>query len=139
VCIDFSGSTCLNFGDAGMGISSSTAGVGTGVYTIPIVGVSIVCSIQFQTGGDVPARDPLSITLEGSNAIGTALSHGSSWTLLYSGATGLAPFDVSRSAWGEMQNFTNTRPFTVYRMIVTSQRAADHCTQFAEMYLFGFI
>jgi hypothetical protein len=111
--------TCLNFGNVGQNSSGSNnlAGVGTGLYTIPIVSATIVTSILFQTGGDVPARDPLTITLEGSNATGSFLSLGSVWTLLYSGASGLAPYNVTRYAWGDMQNFTNTQPFTAYRMI----------------------
>jgi hypothetical protein len=35
-----------------------------------------------------------------------------------------------------MQNFTNTQPFTAYRMLVTSQQGSDYCTQWAVMYLF---
>jgi hypothetical protein len=140
-CIDFANTTYLNYGNVGYNVSgmTNTAGVGTGVYTTPQVGASIVQAIQFQAGNDSADRDPLSITLEGSNATGTNLYFGQDWTLLYAGATGLAPFSVTRLAWGELQNFTNTESFTSYRMIVTSQRGVDYCTEFAEMHLYGIL
>ena len=84
-------------------------------------------------------RDPLTITLEGSNVTAVALTLGSSWTLLYSGDTGLTPLNVTHLAWGDMQNFTNTLSFTAYRMIVTSQRGVDRCTQFSEMHLYKIL
>lgn len=77
--------------------------------------------------------------MEGSNDTGSALTLGTSWTLLYSGDTGLVPFSVTRLAWGDIQNFTNTIAFTAYRMIITSQRGIDYCVQFAEMNLYGYL
>jgi hypothetical protein len=131
----------LNYGNAGYNSSgmTNTAGVGTGVYTTPQIGASIVQSIRFQTGNDSANRDPLNITLEGSNATGTNLNLGSYWTLLYTGPTGLTPLSVTRLAWGDPQNFSNTRSFTSYRMIVTAQRDADYCVEFAEMHLYGIV
>lgn len=140
-CIDFANTTYLNYGNVGYNTSgmTNTAGVGTGVFTTPQVGASIVQSIKFQAGNDSADRDPLSITLEGSNATGTNLYIGSSWTLLYTGPTGLEPFNVTRLAWGDLQNFTNTQSFTSYRMIVTAQRGVDYCVEFAEMHLYGIL
>ena len=140
-CIDFADTTYINYGNVGLNVSaiSNTAGVGTGVHTTPQIGASIVQSIQFQTGNDSIDRDPLTITLEGTNATGTNLFFGSFWTLLYTGPTGLAPLTGTRLAWGDLQNFTNTQPFTSYRMIVTSQRGADYCTEYAEMHLYGIV
>jgi hypothetical protein len=42
-------------------------------------------------------------------------------------------------AWGSIQNFSNTIPFTAYRMLVMSQRGLDIYTQFSEIRLFGFV
>ena len=142
VCIDFRNSTCLNFGQSSLGGPSMYAvGVGTGIYTIPLVGLSILRSFQFQTGGDLPNRDPLTITLEGSNATGSLLSNGLSWTSLYTGPTGLAPypFNETRFAWGPIQNISNNIPFTAYRMLVTAQRGPEICTQFSEIRFYGLI
>ena len=113
-------------------------GNGTGLLTQPAVGASVVAAIKFQAGNDSADRDPLTITLEGSSSSGTPLfNSGSVWTLLYTGPTGLASLSSSRLAWGDMQTFTNTQSYTAYRMIVTSQRGPDNCTEYAEMHLFS--
>lgn len=140
-CVDFADTTYLNYGNVGYNTSgmTSSAGVGTGVITTPQAGASIVQSVQFQAGNDSANRDPLDITLEGSNATGTNLFFGQYWTLLYSGPTGLAPFIGIRLAWGDLQNFSNTQPFTSYRIIVTSQRGIDYCTEYAEVHLYGIV
>lgn len=140
-CVDFANTTYLNYGNVGYNSSgmTNTAGVGTGVITTPQAGASIVQSIQFQTGNDSANRDPTDITLEGSNATGTNLNLGQYWTLLYTGLTGLTPLSGMRLAWGDLQNFSNTQPFTSYRIIVTSQRGADYCTEYAEVHLYGIV
>lgn len=136
--IDFENTTYLNYGTVGLsGTPSVSAGVGTGLFTTPQVGPTIIQSIQFQTGNESDSRDPLTITIEGSNRTGTPLYVGSSWTLLYTGVTGLLPLNNSRLTWGELQNFSNTIPFISYRIIVTSQRDADVGTEYAEMHLYG--
>jgi hypothetical protein len=139
--IDFSNTTYVNFGNIGQNISfaTNTAGVGTGVNTVPAVGPTVVLAIQFQAGNDSSNRDPLTITLEGTNSTGTSLNTGSVWTLLYSGPTGLAPFSITRLAWGDPQNITNTQAYIGYRMIVTSQRGVDDCVEIAEMHLYGLV
>ncbi len=95
ICIAFSVSTCLNFGNTGQNVAN--ANNRASLYTILIVGASIVRSVQFQTGAGVPNRDPLTFTLEGPNATSSALSLGPVWTFLYSGVSGLEPCNVTRS------------------------------------------
>jgi hypothetical protein len=56
-------------------LSINLAGFSAGLYTIPIVGAPIVSSIQFQTGSDIPNRDPLTFTLKDPNATGSFLPH----------------------------------------------------------------
>ncbi|CAF3082433.1 unnamed protein product [Rotaria sp. Silwood2] len=141
MCIDFLNTTHLNYGNTVVGQSSSTAGVGTGVFTIPVLGPTIVRAIQFTIGGDALNRDPFTITLEGSNTTDSALSVGFSWTLLYSGEAGFNSDSnsVIRYYLGQKQNFTNNLAFTAYCILVTSQRSSDDCTQFSEMHLFSLI
>ena len=136
--IDFENTTYMNYGTVGLfGTPSVSAGIGTGLHTTPQAGPTIIQSIQFQTGNETASRDPLTVTLEGSNHTGTSLYSGPSWTLLYAGVTGLLPLNNSRLTWGELQNFSNTIPFTSYRIIVTSKRDADVGTEYAEMHLYG--
>lgn len=111
----------------------------TGFYVTPSKGASIVTSIQFATGDDAPGRDPLLITLEGSNSSGD-LTLGSAWTLIYSGSAGLDT-DPGRGASGAMQTIANTNAYTSYRLLVASTRDTSgwYLTQYAEVNLGGTI
>ncbi len=135
--IDMTLAKYLNFGNGDGGVSSPTKGVGTGFYVTPSVGATILSAFQFQTGNDNPARDPLTITLEGSNALGADLALGASWTLLYSGTTGLDAFAGSRNTFGASQTLTGLGAYTSYRVLVTSQRGSDNSVQYDEVRLFG--
>ena len=139
MCIDFNSTTkYLNYGTGIIiGPSSNTAGVKTGFYTVLSVGAAVVNSLQMQTANDFPARDPITCTLEGSNATGAALSIGSSWTLLYNGSTGVnATLDPGRYNWTKIQRISPLSSFTAYRFLVTSQRSSDTCVQYSEFRLY---
>lgn len=123
----------LNFGYG----TGDNAGFNTGFFVTPAYGASIVTAIQFATANDGDARDPLTITLEGSNAIGTDLELGSSWSPIYSGPSGLLNFAASRKTWGDTVSFGNTAAYTSYRLLVTSHRGAANSMQFSEVQLFG--
>ncbi len=76
----------FNFGrPSGQTSTISQPGVGSGFYVTPAISNSSVANgLCFATGNDMPNRDPITITLEGSNATGgVALTLGSSWTLIY--------------------------------------------------------
>ena len=80
-----------------------------------------------------PARDPLTFTIEGSNAVGALLPFGSSWTLIYNGSSGLTP-DPGRYVYGALQMLsTPWTPFASYRFLVTSVRGADTCVTYTEL------
>ena len=93
-----------------------------------------VVGFRFCTANDAAARDPMSITLEGSNQTGTDLNLGSSWTLLYSGVSGLQ-VDPGRSQYGSRVYFNNTMVFQSYRLLITSKRDLENSMQFSEFRL----
>lgn len=124
----------LNFGAGTSGQSSATQGTMTGFYVTPSAGSSILTGIRFATANDAAARDPLQITLEGTNATGAALDQGASYSLIYSGTTGLAT-DPGRLTLGPVVNFTNTNAYTTYRLLVTAQRGVANSVQFSEVQL----
>lgn len=101
---------------------------------------SVACGLLFATGNDYPERDPLTVTLEGTNATSvTALNDGASWTLIYSGPTGMElPIIPPRSTYVAQQNFSNTIPFRSYRLLVTSQRNRSNSVQYAEAHIMGY-
>ncbi|CAF1185805.1 unnamed protein product [Rotaria sordida] len=125
-----------NQGNGPQSLSSPTKGVGTGFIVTPQYGLSIVTSFQFATGNDRPQRDPLTITLEGTNVTSDDQSIGKNWKLIYMGETGLK-IDPGRSSFGKRQTLNNTMAAKSYRLIVTSQRLPEHSVQYSEAHLYG--
>ena len=139
--LDYNLGTKYNsYGNVNVSITSPVAGVGTGFYVTMAVGSCIVTGIQFATANDAPERDPITMTLEGSNVVNTSfLSRGSSWTLIYSGSTGISNTVVpSRRTYVNPQNFSNTVRYTSYRFIMTSQRSSSTNLQYSEAHLLGY-
>ena len=132
----------LNYGYRGSSANHSyNPGAGTGFYVIPTISnASVATAIRFATANDDPDRDPLTITLEGSNATIVAdLNLGSSWTLIYNGSTGIHPtIAPSRLTYLSPQNFSNTIAFRSYRLLVTLQRNISDAVQYAESDILGY-
>ncbi len=118
----------LNFG-----INDFTRGIDTGFYITPVYGASMIGGVAFATANDNPGRDPLTITIEGSNAT-TDLTLRANWTMIYSGPSGLLT-DPNRQTWGPMQTFANSASYTSYRVLVTERRALladENSVQYSE-------
>ena len=133
--LNFGGPTCV-------GCSSTTEGIDTGFIVLPAISDATVArAIIFATANDLAARDPLTVTLEGSTASdASSLSQGSSWTLLYTGSSGISgDVDPGRLVYGNPQNFPNTTPYRSYRLLVTSRRGAANSIQYAECHILGYV
>lgn len=129
----------LSFGDCALDItlSSLTCGINTGFYVTLSSGAIVMKSLRFCTGNDEPARDPITMTLEGSNQTGSVLLLGSSWTLIYSGSCGL-DIDPGRNQNGQLVSFAyNMIPYLSYRILISSKRGIQFCVQYGEMRLFA--
>ena len=83
------------------------------------------------------ALDPATISLEGTNSPNATTTLNSTWSLIYSGISGLAT-DPGRDTFGATVNFTNTLTFASYRMLVSTVRtpASANSFQFDEIELF---
>ncbi|MBI1766046.1 MAG: CSLREA domain-containing protein, partial [Acidobacteria bacterium] len=127
---DFSAaSKYLNFGKTGVGF----------IVTAPTQGpLTVVDGLRFNTANDAPERDPLTVTIEGTNSANPTTTLNSTWTTIYSGVTGLAT-DPGRNTLGAVVNFSNTNAFSSYRLIVASVRdgATANSMQFSEVELLG--
>ena len=135
--VDRDGATkYLNFGNGNSGVSSSTKGVGTGLIETPAFGPSIVTAIQVATANDSPNRDPLTVSIEGTNAT-TNLNSGAVWTLISDNVNLGINTDPGRQTFGPEVSFANTTAYRSYRIIVKSQRGTDVAVQYAEMNLIG--
>jgi hypothetical protein len=130
----------LNFGTGGgSGVSAITKGVGTGFFVTPVLGPSIVTGIQIATANDAPERDPLTVSLEGSNATGAALEMGSSWTVINPSINLGIDTNPGRYTLAPAVTFANTTPYTSYRVLVQTQRASANSTQYGELNLLGVV
>ena len=122
----------LAFGDKTL----AGGGLNTGFY-VTLASAAQVTAIQFATANDNAVRDPLTITVEGSNATGSDLLTGTNWTALYSGVSGLAALgDGGRQQYGVIEGFSNTTAYTSYRVLVVSKRGELDSTQYSEVELF---
>lgn len=117
---------------------AGSPGVGTGFVVKPHLGATLITGIQFCTANDAPERDPLSITIEGSNTDGADKAKAKDFTLIYKGQAGLTK-DPDRGFWGQAITFTNTESYKYYRVLVTQVRGGDSAdaVQFAEVRLVG--
>jgi hypothetical protein len=129
----------LNYGANGsMGAIQSQPGASTGFYVTPTGNATVANGLLFATGGDYPERDPLFATLEGTNS--TALNSSTSWTLIYSGPTGIDPTNnaTNRSTYGTLQVFSNIIAYQSYRLLMISQRSAQDSIQYSESHIMTY-
>ena len=128
----------LSFGNCSGSGNEIDCGINTGFYVTPKQGPTLLLGIQFTTANDNPTRDPLSITVEGSNATSSTLMLGTSWSLIYTVLTGLDE-DPGRRFDGLFQCIpSNAIWYTSYRILVTSKRDSSSSVQYSEVKLFGF-
>ena len=127
----------LSFGPCWEGHDAhTTCGMNTGFYLELEQGSTLVNGLKICTANDIPARDPILISLEGSNMTGADLTFGSSWTLLYNGTSGLH-INPRRKQCGRIQLFNNTKEYTSYRFLVSDKRKPVNCCQYSEVKLYS--
>ena len=95
----------------------------------------IILACRFCAANSLPARDPLSVTIEGINQTGSSLFLGSSWSLIYNGSTGLEP-DTGRFNCDTIQTLSNSIAYKNYRFLVTLKRSNQSAVQYSEIQLF---
>lgn len=79
----------------------------------------------------------MTLTIEGSNQLGSSLLFGSVWNLIYNGSSGLEN-TLSRSTYGVTQQLSqNIVAYASYRILITTKRGIDTSTQYAELELLG--
>lgn len=119
-------------------VSTAQCGLKTGFHVTISSRPSLLIAFRFRTGNDLPERDPVAITIEGSNHNSSLLTLGPSWTLIYRGSTGLAA-DPGRHKFGSNELlFDNRAWFTSYRILVTSKRGLSDAVQYSDVELLGY-
>lgn len=128
----------VNFGACSGGNISTECGLNSGFYFTNSRGASLLKQFRFCTANDAPERDPISISIEGSNATGNALVYGSNWTSIYVGPSGLSSI-TTRLTCGDSITVNPTAYYSSYRLLVTEKRAISNCVQYSEVSLLGII
>ncbi|CAF4074563.1 unnamed protein product, partial [Rotaria sordida] len=119
-------------------IYSSRCGANTGLYLTLQRGGSLLTGIRFYTANGLPERDPMTITVEGSNQPSSALLLGSSWTLMYNGSSGLNS-DPGRYRLGVTETISNNVVYyKSYRLLITSIRNISNAAHYSEVELLGY-
>jgi len=115
--------------------SAHAPGINSGLVLTLKSGASVVSGVQFATANDRPDRDPLQITLEGSNDPKAGAAGNKSFKLIYKGSTGLESA-TKRQTWGKTISFKNSVSYKSYRLLVTKPRAAKtDSVQYSEVKL----
>ncbi len=120
------GSKYLNFGK-----------VGSGFHITLGAGYTMLEGVRITTATDRPGRDPLTISIEGSN--GGDLSLGSSWALIQNNISLGIDSDPGRNTAGPIIPITASAEYLHYRVIVQSMRdSSESSVHYAEIELFGY-
>lgn len=127
-----------SFGSCNISYSALWCGDKTGFYVTLKNGPSLLRAFRIRSGHYKAARDPLTVTLEGSNLPSAYLTLGSSWTLIYNGSSGLA-IDPGRSLFGETQTISNNSIwYSSYRFLVTAKKDSEVSAEYSEMQFLGY-
>jgi hypothetical protein len=131
----------LNFGINDETVIHKMKGVGTGFVVVPQSGgFSVLQAFQFGTGADKPNRDPITITIEGSQFnTNKELQMGASWNLIYDGWTDINNTnDPGRNVYGNLQTIIQPCPYKAYPVLISSQRGVENSVQYSEVRFFGY-
>jgi hypothetical protein len=103
-----------------------------GLIITPAGGSAQVQSLSFTTGNDASNRDPVNFQLFGTNVPVTTVDNGTglenAWTLIGSGATGIAPSSViatARSTTVGPINVTNPNSYSAYKIVFPTLRSGN--------------
>ena len=123
-----------NYGRCNFTYTTTPADCGpnTGFYLTLQNGPTALSAIRICTATSLSTRDPMTMTVEGSNQTGSALTLGSSWTLIYNGSTGIQ-LSTGRGVYGSTQIVSNTIVYASYRMLILTTRNISSAVQYAEV------
>jgi hypothetical protein len=117
------------------GGNNSIAGLNTGFHVTVAQCQPILSGFSFGNAFPNSEREPVRVTVEGTNC--TNLSNCASWTLIYTGSTGLDTA-ATTAAYGNFQMISNTISFKSYRFLVIQKRAISSHVSYGEVKLYGY-
>ena len=115
--------------------NNAYAGLNTGFYATIAQCQPVLIGFRFANGYPYPAREPLRVTVEGTNC--ADVQYCTNWTLLYNGTTGL-DVQVDNYTYGEYQSIPNSNVYKSYRFLVINKRNSSNYVTYNEVQLFGY-
>lgn len=113
---------------------SESCGTQAGLFFTYSWGPMVLRSFRMITGFN-SNRDPIWVTLEGSNQNTSFLDRGSSWTLIYNGTSGF-DIDPGRQRPGQHCNISSDGSrYTSYRFLTLKKRGLEGCSEIADIEL----
>ncbi len=126
-----------NFGACNDSINFLEYGTNTGFYLTLERGLSLLVSFRFCTSTK-NWRDPLTITVEGSNQPSSTLILGSSWILIYNGSTGLSN-NAGYCSYGSIVQVPDRAiRYASYGLLITSKSSIGFAAQYSEVEFYGY-
>lgn len=135
----FDGRTTTKFTSRGNSSSGSNAiaGLNTGFHLTIAECQPTLVQFRLATSDTGPERDPMTMTIEGSNCYN--LTTCASWSLIYNGTTGLDGVPA-RQTFGPLQTISSPVVYTSYRFLMTSKRNSTNSIfiSYSEVELYGY-
>ena len=126
-----------SYGEGNSASNTYVGGINTGVYLTLPGGPIVLEGFRFISFASNPSQfDPKSVTIEGSNQLGAALTLGSSWTLIYNGTTGLDPRPPNQQEGVKQSLPKNELAFSSYRFLMTQNRSPTTCITYTDLELY---
>ena len=134
----FDGKLTSSFASRGNSVSGSNAiaGLNTGFHVTIAQCHPTLVSFRLGTGTSGTERDPMNITVEGSNGCSNLLTCGS-WMKIYEGSSGLEN-TLSRSTFGMNVSIPTPASYASYRFLVTAKRNSGIYVTYTEVELYGY-
>ena len=121
-----------SYGACNITATGLLCGVNTGFYTTFNNGPFLLRAFRIGSGALSGARDPLTMTIEGSNAASALLTLGSSWTLIYNGSAGL-DIDPGRKMFGQTRTVNHAIWYSSFRLLVLTKRGVETASEYTEV------
>ncbi|MFO1496977.1 MAG: hypothetical protein U1G07_01030 [Verrucomicrobiota bacterium] len=109
----------------------------SGFIVTPAVGATIVNGLAMQSANDAPERDPLSVTLEGSNDDAVTDFNSGSWTVIYANTNVPAYTARYQTQTFKFDNFNAYKHYRWTVLLVQNAPSTANSMQIAEVQLLG--
>lgn len=126
-------SAYTNYGNCEQGSGATqNCGINTGFYINSSSDPYSLVAFRLATSSYSPEKDPIFVSIEGSNNISGDLNRDTSWNLIYYGISGLSN-NPGRSAYGATIYVEQSIAYRSFRFLVLSKRGTQNSVSYSEV------